>query len=387
MRKIKQVLVVGNGRWAKVYANEITKCFGDSIALYICASRRTEEIKQWVNNQEHLREIQVMDHIPSIVDQGIGIAFIANSAYEHESAIKEALLKGYHLIVEKPFTTSSEQSQQVIELAHRLDRAIFSTNTYRFASYLEDFRNLLPSDKTITRTDILWTDPGMEERYGERKNYDPRVPIVMDVLPHVVSIFETMGQFETPILRSLHLKRGGAEVDLHFALSHGESHIHVSRVSDKRRRILTVWHDSICHELDFSTESGIVTSSISPHKFAVDPSWETKVKPIASMLYSVIDFFENGVEDSRLNVATAMKANRLIDSILPIYQTQQARYLLESFCKRNSVRNPDLRYALVESMQQSRKLNAENIELMLDIFDELASQITKASDLKENLLG
>lgn len=385
MKNIKQVLVIGNGRWAKVYANEIIKCFGDSIALYFCASRRTDEIKQWAKDQVHLREIQVVDRIPSVVDQGIGIAFIVNSAYEHESAIKESLLQGYHVIVEKPFTISSEQSQQVIELAHRLDRAIFSTNTYRFASYLEDFKNLLPADKTITRMDILWTDPGTEERYGERKIYDSRVPIVMDVLPHVVSIFETMGQFEAITLRSLHLKRGGAEVDLHFAFGHTESHIQVSRVSDKRRRILTVRHDSICHELDFSTESGIITSST--HKFAVDPSWESKVKPIASMLYSVIDFFENGVEDSRLNVATAIKANRSIDSVLPIYRAQQARYLLESFCKRNSVRNPDLRYALVESMQQSRKLDSGNIELMLDIFDELATQITKASDLKENLLG
>ena len=385
MKKIKQVLIIGHGRWAKVYANEIIKCFGDSIALYFCASRRTEEIKQWANDQQHLSRIQVVDHIPSVVDEGMGIAFIANSAYEHESAIQESLRKGYHVVVEKPFTISSEQSQQVIELAHQLDRAIFSTNTYRFASYLADFKKLLPSDKTITRMDILWTDPGIEERYGERKNYDPRVSIVMDVLPHVVSIFETIGPFEAATFRSLQLKRGGAEVDLHFAFGHSESHIQVSRVSDKRRRILTVWHDSICHELDFSTEPGIVTSS--KHKIAVDPSWESKVKPIASMLYSVIDFFENGVEDSRLNVATAIKANRLIDAVLPVYRAQQARYLLESFCKQNGVRTPDVRYALVESMQQSRKLDSEHIELILDIFDELATQVTKASDLQENLLG
>jgi predicted dehydrogenase len=383
MEKITQVLVIGNGRWAKVYTNEIIKCFGDSVAVYLCASRRTDEIRQWANNQAG--EIQVVDRIPSVADEGIAIAFVANSAYEHESAIKDALLRGYHVIVEKPFTISSEQSQQVIELAHQMNRAIFSTNTFRFASYLEDFKNLLPSDKTITRIDLLWTDPGIEERYGERKNYDSRLPIVMDVLPHVVSILETIFPFEAVALRSLQIKRGGAEVDLHLSFGPSESHVQMSRVSDKRRRILTVWQDSICHELDFSTEPGIVFSST--HRFAVDPSWESKVKPIANMLYSVTDFFENGVEDSRLNVATAIKANRLIDSALPIYRAQQAHDLLESLCKRNGVQNSDVRYALVESMQQSRKLASENIELMLDILDELTTQITKASDLKEDLLG
>jgi hypothetical protein len=118
----------------------------------------------------------------------------------------------------------------------------------------------------------------------------------------------------------------------------------------------------------------------------MDPSWESKVKPIANMLYSVINFFENGVADSRLHVATAVKANRLIDSILPVYRAQQAHYLTQSLCKRHEVRNPDVRYALEECMQQSRKLGPENVELMLDILDELTLQITQARDLEENSL-
>lgn len=383
MKKIKQVVVIGSGRWAKVLTNEIIKCFDDSIDIYFCASRRINEIRQWANDQELLSGIQIVDNIPLAIDHGIGIAFVVNSAHDHEKAIKEALLKGYHVVVEKPFTVSSEQSLQVIELAHRLDRAVFSTNAYRFASYLEDFKNFLPSDKAITRMDILWTDPASEERYGERKNYDPRVPIVMDVLPHVVSIFEAIYQFEAPVLRSLHLKRGGAEVDLHFTFSHIESRIQLGRLSDKRRRILVVWNDSNRHELDFSAEPGIVSSV---RKFVIDPSWENKTKPVASMIYSVINYFENGVVDPRLSIDTAIKANRLIDLVLPTYRTQQGRYLLDNYFKRNSVQNPDVRYAILETIQQSRKLAPENIELVLDILDELTTQITNARDLKKDSL-
>lgn len=367
MKRIKQVVVIGSGRWAKVYANEISKCFGDSIDLYFCVARRIDEIRDWANDQELLSEVQIVDNMPSAIDHGIDIAFVINSAHDLEKAIKEALLKGYHVIVEKPLTVSSAQTEQVAELAHRLGQAVFSTNTYRFASYLQDFRNLLPSDKSITRMNIVWTDPAKEERYGESKNYDPRVPIIMDILPHIVSIFEAIYQFEAPILRSFHLKRGGAEVDLDFAFNHIESHIQISRVSDKRRRILVVWHDSVCHELDFSAEPGIVSSA---RKFVIDPSWENKTKPIASMIYSVINYFENGVLDSRLSIGTAIKANQLIDMVLPTYRIQQARYLLDNCCERNSVQNPNVRYALVECIQQSRKLTPEHKEFIypMDVY-------------------
>lgn len=380
MKEIKQVVVIGSGRWAKVLASEIGKRFDNSVNIYFCAARRIEEIRQWANDQKHLRDIQVVDQLPQVVDQGINIAFVVNSAHEHEEAIKEALLKGYHVVAEKPLTISSECSQQVMELAQRLERNIFSTNTYRFASYLTDFKNLLPSDKPMTRLDIIWTDPAREERYGENKHYDPRVPIVMDVLPHIVSIFEVMGQFGAPSLGSLHLERGGAEVELDLLIDSLESHIQMSRASDQRKRELVVWQDSVCHKLDFSTEPGIVSA---PHTSVIDPAWDSKLRPIASMLYSVINYFENGVQDSRLSIETAIKANRLIDSVLSVYRDQQGRFLSESFCIQNSLRSPDVAYALVESIQQSRKLTSENIELVLTVLEELVAQIAKTGDMSE----
>ena len=383
MKKIKQVVVIGTGRWAKVLITEITKCFGSSIDIYFCAFRRINEIRQWAGNQELLSGIQIVENIPPAIDHGICIAFVISSPHDHEKSIKEALLKGYHVIVEKPLTVSSEKSQQVIELAQRLRQKIFSTNTFRFASYLDDFKNLLPPDKTMVRMDILWTDSAKEERYGERKYYDPRVPIVMDILPHVVSIFEAIYQFEQPVLRSLILRRGGSEVDLHFAFGHIESRIQLSRVSNKRRRKLVVWHDSVSHELDFSTEPGIVFST---RKFIVDPAWENKTKPVASMIYSVINYFENDVVDSRLSIDTALKANRIIDLVLPTYLIQRDRYLLENYCNNKGVGNPDIRYAILESIQQSRKLTSENIDLVLEILDEFSTNLTNASDLKKELL-
>lgn len=376
MKKIKRVLVIGSGRWAKVYINEIVKCFDDSIDVYVCAFKRIDEIKQWASNQAQLCRIQIVDAIPAAVVHGACIAFVINSAHDHEKAIKDALCKGYHVIVEKPFTVSSAQSQQVVELAHQLDRAIFSTNTYRFATYLEDFRKLLPPDKPFTQMDISWTDSKTEERYGERKKYDSRVPIVLDIIPHVVSIFETVCRFEAPTFESLHLKRGGAELDLYCTFGYIKSKIHLSRVADRRRRVLVVRHDAVCHELDFSVEPGIVSSPT--RKFVIDSSWISKEKPIANMLNSVINFFENGVEDSRLNVATAIRANQLIDSLLPVYRSQQGHYLLDNFCKRDSVLTPDIRYAIVESIQQSRKLPSGDIELVLDSFETLSVQMASA---------
>jgi predicted dehydrogenase len=381
MRKISRVVVLGSGRWAKVLATEVGKCFDDSVEVYFCVARRMDEIRQWLNDQKKLKHIRLVAQLPSMTNQGTGIAFIVNSAHEHDEVIKSALLKGYHVVSEKPLTVSLEQSQQVIQLAHELNRTIFSINTYRFASYLTDFKNLLPSDKPMTRLDLLWTDPAEEERYGASKHYDPRVPIVMDVLPHIVSILEAIGQVEAPSLRSLNLKQGGAEVDLDLSVGPVESHIQMSRVADKRCRRLIVWHNNVCHEFDFFTEPGIVSSS---HTFSIDPAWESKLKPLASMLYSVINYFENGVTDPRLSVETAIKANRLIDSVMPNYRAQQRRFLSERFNSQNSVRDPEMRYALVELLQKSRKLTSENIELVLEALSELMTELTPVSRLKKD---
>lgn len=381
MKKISRVVVLGSGRWAKVLANEVGECFDDSVEIYFCVARRMEEIRQWLNDQTKLKHVRLVAQLPSMTNQGIGIAFIVNSAHEHEEAIKDALLKGYHVVSEKPLTVSLEQSQQVIQLAQQLNRIIFSINTYRFASYLTDFSKLLPADKPMTRLDMVWMDPAQEERYGASKHYDPRVPIIMDVLPHIVSILEAMGQFEAPSLRSLHLKQGGAEVELDLSVGSVKSHIQMSRVADKRGRRLAVWHDSIYHEFDFFKEPGIVSSS---HTFNIDPDWGSKLKPLASMLYSVINYFENGVADSRLSVETAIKANRFIDSVMPNYRSQQRRFLSERFYSQSNMRDPEMRYALVESLQQSRKLTSENIDVVLDALGELMTQITLDSHPKED---
>ena len=379
MKKIKRVVIIGSGRWAKVLATEVIKCLGHSVDVYFCVSLRTNEIRQWADTRDLLSRLQIVDKVPLADDHGVCVAIVANSAHDHEKSIRDALLKGYHVIVEKPFTTSSEQSQQAIEFAHRLGRAVFSANTYKFASYLDDFRKLLPTDKVITRMDLLWTDPFQEERYGEIKYYDPRVPVVMDILPHVVSIFEAVYEFEQPSLTSLILKQGGSEVELSFAFNHIESHIRLNRVSDIRRRVIAIWYDSVCYELDFSTEPGIVSTM---NKFVIDPLWENKTKPIANMILSVINYFENGIVDSRLHVDTAIKANQFIDLVLPAYRAQQGLYMFEN-CKRNNVRSPDMRYAILESVQQSRKLAPEAAELILDSLDELTNQIKSARDFKK----
>ena len=352
MKNIDNILIVGSGRWSRELLKVVTKSFPPAVNISFLISRRVAEFMQFLRESSLINRVVVVDSMPQASAGNNCIAFIANSAFEHENSIEEALHNGFHVVVEKPFTVATEKTLRVITLGEILGKRIFSTNTLKFASYLEDFKELLPKELVISRIDILWTDLISEMRYGESKKYDPRVPIVIDIIPHIVCMMEFFCEFESADIVSVKVSRGGAEVDLCLRFAQIETRIRLGRNCLKRNRILTVWNQDCPLELDFSIEPGKV---ISLGKESIDPEWHAKDKPLACMIKATMNYFEKNISDPRLDVKSALRGNRIIDMVMPIYNQQQSEYL--SFALANLQANsedPDLKYALKERAQNSK---------------------------------
>ncbi len=254
------------------------------------------------------------------------MALVVNSAYLHHSAIENVMSLGYNVISEKPLTYSKYDTAQLLAAATKQRLKIFSTNTYLFADYMHIFRREWLEGDPLSAITLTWSDAQNESRYGENKKYDSSVPVIYDVLPHVANIIlATYGSVE--IVRSnIEVTRGGSEVEIQYECQNTTLHVSISRNAPHRVRHASFSNNSSLVALDFSTEPGLVLRE-RKKPIVVDPLWEAKQKPIAAMLSKVMQYFDNGVLDERLNNEAALLSNDMIDSVDHSYVQQQVDFL------------------------------------------------------------
>ena len=74
-----------------------------------------------------------------LADAGIELVVVNTPNYTHFEFAKEALLAGKHVIVEKPFTVTTQQSQELIDLAESKHRKL---SVYHNRRYDSDYRTV-----------------------------------------------------------------------------------------------------------------------------------------------------------------------------------------------------------------------------------------------------
>ena len=65
----------------------------------------------------------------------------------HFELAKAALQNGKHIFVEKPFTTTSEQARQLIELAEKKKLRIMVDHTFLFTGAVKKIRQLIDGNE------------------------------------------------------------------------------------------------------------------------------------------------------------------------------------------------------------------------------------------------
>jgi hypothetical protein len=295
------------------------------------------ELQEWLSASGLGSKILVGVSAPPCPAGTTGVAFVANSGYLHKTTVEEMLAAGYNVVCEKPMSFSELETLSLADKAAKLGLQLFCTNTYLFASYLDSFRKNWLAGHSFSYMYISWADSIREVRYGEAKGYDSSLPLIYDVLPHVANvILATIGPFKV-ITSGVEVRRGGSKALLHYGNEDLDIHVTLERNASQRKRTLVFVEANREILLDFSSEPGVVSvNKMAP--VSVDQVWLHKPKPIARLVNCVREFFEVGKRDSRLNYSASLFGNRLIDSVVESYVTQQA-FLLSA--------NADLTSAMV----------------------------------------
>ncbi|MCU0405897.1 MAG: Gfo/Idh/MocA family oxidoreductase [Ignavibacteriaceae bacterium] len=117
----------------------------------------------------------------SIVKGDFDIVVISTPVDTHYSIAKEALNSGKHIWVEKPFTFSSNEAEELIEIADRKNLRIFVDHTFIYNGAVQKIKELVDKDEL---GNILYFD-------SERINlglFQRDVNVVWDLAPHDLSI-------------------------------------------------------------------------------------------------------------------------------------------------------------------------------------------------------
>ena len=106
---------------------------------------------------------------------------VATPVHTHYEFARRALLRGKHVLVEKPFVTEVEQAEDLVETARRAGRVLMVGHTFEYAAAVNQMRSML-AERLLG--DILYVR-------SERVNlglFQKDINVLWDLAPHDVSI-------------------------------------------------------------------------------------------------------------------------------------------------------------------------------------------------------
>lgn len=163
----------------------------------------------------------VRDPRSFLQDEKIHLVVIATPTITHFDLAKESLLANKHVVVEKPFTTSSAQAQQLIDLARRQNRLISVNHNRRWDGDFQTVKKVL-ADKLLGR--LVEYESHFDRFRNElkanawREQEGPGSGILFDLGSHLIDQSNVLFGLPQTITADIRVQREGARAVDNFEL-------------------------------------------------------------------------------------------------------------------------------------------------------------------------
>ncbi|GBD03097.1 putative oxidoreductase YhhX [bacterium HR19] len=174
-----KVAVAGLGYWGpnllrNFYNHELCEVVG------IC-DIDSQKVKKFLGIYQRVRN--GFTDFSEILKLSADLVVIATPPETHYELSKKALLAGKHVLVAKPFTTSSSEAEELIDIAERKGLKIFVDHTFAFNPCVRKIKHLIESGEL---GNILYFD-------CERVRGVYNVDVIWDLAVHDFSIISFLG--------------------------------------------------------------------------------------------------------------------------------------------------------------------------------------------------
>ncbi len=169
--------VIGYGYWGPKVVRNFSSIPGASVAT-VC------DIEQAAlyHVRKNYAGVTVTHDCDEILNStAIDAVAVVTPVSTHYEIAKKALLNGKHVFIEKPFTASSEQGEELIELAEKKNLTIMVDHTFLFTGAVRKIKQLIDDD---VLGDLYYFD-SIRINLGL---FQKDVNVIWDLAPHDLSI-------------------------------------------------------------------------------------------------------------------------------------------------------------------------------------------------------
>jgi predicted dehydrogenase len=234
---------------------------------------------------------------------------VITPVWTHYELAKAALENGKHVFIEKPFTSSSEQAEELIEVAARKNLTIMVDHTFLFTGAVRKIRELTESGALgdLYYYDSLRVNLGL---------FQHDVSVIWDLAPHDLAIMDHLihGEPEAVVAtgeRHLNGVEDVAFMTIYFPRN-VIAHINVNWLSPVKIRTtliggqkkMVVWNDLVADEKIRVYDKGVnVASGEGLHNVLVSyrtgDMWAPKVEQLEA-LHVELDYFAECIMNSKV---------------------------------------------------------------------------------------
>jgi predicted dehydrogenase len=171
--------VVGYGYWGP----NVARNFHSTPGVKLTAVSDISE-KRLGMAQAHYPFIKGMkDPLELIRSTDVDAVAIVTPVFSHYKMAKEALLAGKHIFIEKPFTSTSAQAKELIELAAKKGLKIMVDHTFLFTGAVKKIKEVIDSGELgkLLFYDSVRVNLGL---------FQHDINVIWDLAPHDLSIMD-----------------------------------------------------------------------------------------------------------------------------------------------------------------------------------------------------
>lgn len=293
----EEIALIGLGRWGGgAILNTLIKNYPNFIIWGIAKSnynqwkRKTDLPK----NIKIIREEELNEKI--LTNSNIKIVIITTPSNTHYDLVKQSLLAGKNVFVEKPFTLDFEEAKELVELAKKLNKILVIGHEFMFDPKIKKLKEILESEEIgeIKNVELNMLNP------LEGRILDKSTNVISDIGSHMLSILHFLfGKQEVEVLKS---KIEGEKANLSFKYNKKKVFINLDRnyEAGKRDRRIIIKGTKLNIILDYEKGEFFVSDS-DENKVKEDhknyPNQLLEIKKSKTTLEGEFESFFNAVEN------------------------------------------------------------------------------------------
>jgi predicted dehydrogenase len=229
--------VIGWGYWGPKIARNL-----DSLSHASVAMVADMDAFRLADASRNLPFVQTVTQAEDVFNSDVDGVVIATPVRSHYRLAKEALLHGKHVLVEKPLTANVEEAEELVALAHKMQRVLMVGHTFEYHPAVNELRKLIQGGE-LGKIYCIETE---RVNLGLFRN---DINVIWDLAPHDISILlYIFGKMPGEVTVQAHAYvqpqiPDVAHVNLTFA-DNMVAHIHVSWLHPCKIRKVTVIGDA-----------------------------------------------------------------------------------------------------------------------------------------------